>query len=104
MLVAFWRGSRSSTQSVLGATSRCRHRSDGAESHAFGRALEHSSHLRLHPDHVRVRTLLLESGAAVISRPSCLRTPLELGVIDPHAVEDDGKFSGDGDDGPLVAT
>jgi hypothetical protein len=30
---------------------RCTHWSDGAESHAFGRALQRSSHIRLHPDH-----------------------------------------------------
>ena len=66
-MVAFWRGSRFSTQSVLGATSRCKHRSDGVESQAFGRALGHSSHFRLHPDHVHVRTLPLELEVVVIS-------------------------------------
>ena len=30
---------------------RCTHWSDGAESHALGRALQRSSHIRLHPDH-----------------------------------------------------
>lgn len=44
--------SRFSTQSVpVPIGRRCTHWSDGAESHAYGRALMHSSHVRLHPDH-----------------------------------------------------
>ena len=38
-MVASWRGSRFSTQSVLVVASRCRHRSDGVESQALGRKL-----------------------------------------------------------------
>jgi len=66
-MVASWRGSRFSTQSVLVVASRCRHRSDGVESQAFGRALGHSSRFRLHPDHVHAETLPLESEVVVIS-------------------------------------
>lgn len=44
--------SRFSTQSDPGLPARrCTHWSDGAESHAFGRAFMRSRHLRLHPDH-----------------------------------------------------
>ncbi len=38
ILVASWRGSRFSSQSVLIVVSRCRHWLDGVESQAFGRA------------------------------------------------------------------
>ena len=55
---------RFSTQSVLVVASRCRHRADGVEGQAFGRALGHSGRLRPHPDHVHVhvRTLFLGWG------------------------------------------
>ncbi len=103
VLVAFWRRSRFSTQSVLGATSRCRHRSDGVEGQAFGRALGHSGRLRPHPDHVHVRTLLLGLSESLFHDLTSLHTPLELSVIDPHAVEDDGEFSGNSNDGFFVS-
>jgi hypothetical protein len=59
LLVTPWRGSGFSSQSVLEASIRGRHRLDGVENHAFGRAFGHSRQTRLHPDHVRAGTLLL---------------------------------------------
>ncbi len=78
---------------------RCRHWLDGLESQAFGRAFKHSGRFRLYPDHVHAGTHLLKLERAVISCPCSLRTPSELSVVDPYAVQDDGEFSGDGNDG-----
>ena len=59
VLVASWRGSRFSSQSVPVVFSRCKHWSDGVESQAFGRALKHSKHRGFHPDQVHAATHLL---------------------------------------------
>ena len=67
VLVASWRGSRFSSQSVLVVFSRCKHWLDGLESQAFGRAHRHSRHIRLHPDHVHAGTHPLGWGGVVIS-------------------------------------
>ena len=42
-------------------------------------------------------------GGLIRSSGLALRTPLELSFVDPHSVEDDGEFSGDGDDGTTMA-
>ena len=75
----------------------CKHRSDGMESLALGRAqgaadiygfIQTSSTQGTFP------STYLKIGRGVISCRPVLRLPAEISAIDPHPVEDDRQFSG----------
>ena len=104
--------SRFSTQSDPSlSVGCCTHWSDGAESHAYGRALMRSGHLRLHPDH---RPHLNESvhnnhsaGGGVSLSCSCgslLSAPAEHRAIDPHAMQDDRQLARHGNDSSAMTS